>query len=52
MSKGFIQGVVAALLAGGFAYCIFILFSPTPICLAAVVLLVLVGMAYTDKRWN
>lgn len=52
MFKGFAQGAVATLLAGGFAYCIAVLFSPSPVCLAAVVLLVLVGLAYTAKKWN
>lgn len=48
----FAQGVVAAVLAGGFAYCIFVLFSPSPVCLATIVLGVLVGMAYVAKKWN
>ena len=56
----FAQGVVAAVLAAvvvavvvsGFAYCVEVLFSPSPLVLALVVLAVLVGMAYTAKKWD
>ena len=50
--KPFSQGVVAVVLAGGFAYCVEVLFSPSPLVLAGVAVGTLVGMVYVSKKWN
>jgi hypothetical protein len=52
MRYAFAQGIVAAFLAGGFTYCVHILFSPSPMVLTLVALATLVGLAYIAKKWN